>query len=249
MKRIIVFFTSLLILSVFAANAQKLYTKTFKVEDEIPNATGWSYWFIPTGGVADTLNVKMSCVNNGITPHTPHRHPHDECFVLLEGEAYVQFNDERQTLHVGDCFYAPGAASHALVRVGESPIRYLMFNREPRGGVKTPFPFWKETYSAKDLFVPFKEKKTFWYVTPEMTLDGFNVRSNYLKANKVRKEKADDRYLVYVIMEGSADIVAGDEKVTLPGMSVCYVPAGTASSIRATKGTGPVRYLTARIHG
>ena len=249
MKRTIAFFMSLIVLSTTVASAQKLYTKTFKVEDELPNGTGWSYWFIPTGSVADTLNVKMSCVNKGTASHTPHRHNHDEYFILLEGEAIIQLNGEDHVLHAGDGFLAPGDGAHSLRRVSEDiPIRYLMFNREAKGGVKTPFPFWKENYTADDCYAPFQDKKDFWYVSPEMTLNGLNVRNNYLKANKSRKSKADNRYLVYVIMEGSADIKTAEETVTLPAMSVCYVPAGTASSIRATKGTGPVRYLTARIH-
>lgn len=249
MKKSIALLSCLLGLALTSAYSQDIYTKTYKTEDNIPNATGWSYWFIPTGGIADTLNVKMSSVTTGTAPHTPHRHPHDEFFILLEGEAYMQFGEERQTLHVGDGFYAPGSASHAITRLdADGPITYLMFNREPKGGVKTPFPFWKETYTAEDCYIPYQERKNFWYVTPEMTLNGFNVRSNYIKGNKVNKTKADGRYLVYVVMEGSADITVGNESVTLSAMSVCYVPAGTASTVRRTKGSVPLRYLSARIH-
>ena len=247
MKKLVTFFAVLTISSMSMLNAQNLYTKTFSMDDVIPNATGWSYWFIPTGSVADTLNVKMSCVNTGNTPHAPHRHNHDEYFILLEGDAVFHLNGEEIEVHTGDGFYAPGAGSHSLARTNpDKPIRYLMFNREARGGVKTPFPFWIEDYKIADCYFPYQDK-TFWYLGPKMTFDGLNVKSVKMKGKKVNKEKADDRYLVYVIMEGVADITVDGQEVRLPAMSVCYVPAGSASTITSAD-SKIMKYLAVRIH-
>lgn len=247
MKKLITLFAVLAISSMSLLKAQDLYTKTFSMDDVIPNATGWSYWFIPTGSVADTLNVKMSCVNTGTTPHAPHRHNHDEYFILLEGEAIFHLNGEETVVHAGDGFHAPGAGSHSLVRTNpDKPIRYLMFNREARGGVKTPFPFWIEDYKIADCHFPYQDR-TFWYLEPKMTFDGLNIRSVKMKGKKVNKEKADDRYLVYVIMEGVADITVDEQEVRLPAMSVCYVPAGSASTITSAD-SKIMKYLAVRIH-
>ena len=247
MKKLLTFFSVLTISSMSMLNAQNLYTKTFSMDDVIPNATGWSYWFIPTGSVADTLNVKMSCVNTGNGSHAPHRHNHDEYFILLEGDALFHLNGEEIEVHTGDGFYAPGAGSHSLSRTDpDKPIRYLMFNREARGGVKTPFPFWIEDYKIADCYFPYQDK-TFWYLDPKMTFDGLNVKSVKMKGKNVNKEKADDRYLVYVIMEGVADITVDGQKVRLPAMSVCYVPAGSASTITSAD-SKIMKYLAVRIH-
>lgn len=247
MKRTLTILSLLLLSSMTVLRAQDLYTKTFSMDDVIPNATGWSYWFIPTGSVADTLNVKMSCVNTGTTPHSPHRHNHDEYFILLEGEAVFHLNGEEIDVHAGDGFLAPGAGSHSLYRKNpDAPIRYLMFNREAKGGVKTPFPFWIEDYKISDCYFPYQDK-TFWYLEPKMTFDGLNVKSVKMKGKKVNKEKADDRYLVYVIMEGVADVTVDGKEVRLPAMSVCYVPAGSASTITSAD-SKIMKYLAVRIH-
>ena len=68
----------LMALTVFAANAvaQNPYTKSFSQAGVVPNRTGWSFWYMPTG-VADTLNVKVSYVDTGMASHTPHAHNHD----------------------------------------------------------------------------------------------------------------------------------------------------------------------------
>ena len=247
MKKIFTVLAVLALSSMSMLKAQNIYTRTFSMDDVIPNATGWSYWFIPTGGVADTLNVKMSCVNIGTASHTPHRHNHDEYFILLEGDAIFHLNGTDIDVHAGDGFMAPGAGSHSLTRkYADKPIRYLMFNREPKGGVRTPFPFWIDDYKAEDCYFPYQDK-TFWYLEPKMTLNGLNVKSVKMKGKKVNKEKADDRYLVYVIMEGTADITVDGQKVRLPGMSVCYVPAGSASTITSAD-SKIMKYLAVRIH-
>ena len=227
-------------------SAQTPYTKTFSVDDAIPNGTGWSYWFIPTGSVADTLNVKMSCVNTGTASHTPHTHPHHELFILLEGEAVLHINGEDHEFHPGDGFMCPGGSAHSLRRVNEDqPIRYLMFNTEAHG-IRTPFPFWKEDYKAADCYTPSSKKKSFWYVTPEQTLGGLNVRSVGIKGRKEQKYDADGRQLIFVIMEGTADITVDGTPVHLPAMSVCYVPKGSSSTIKSAD--GKLRYLAVHTH-
>lgn len=216
------------------------------MDDVIPNAAGWSYWFIPTGGVADTLNVKMSCVTKGSGQHGGHSHKHSELFVLVEGEAIGQLNGEDHVMHEGDCLFCPGESNHSIRRADpDKAIRYLMFNTETPGGLKAALPFWKERYTVEDCYVP-AEKKSFWYLTPEQTLGGLNVKSVLMKGRKVHKDKADGRQLVYMVMEGTADVTVDGNAVRLPAMSVCYVPAGSSGTI-ASAG-GKMRYLAVRTH-
>ena len=239
---------TILLTSVFAmsAKAQQPYTKTFSMDDSIPNAAGWSYWFIPTGGVADTLNVKMSCVTKAEGPHGAHRHNHSELFVLVEGEAIVQLNGVDHVFHPGDGCMCPGGSNHSIRRADLSkPIRYLMFNTDTPGGLKAPLPFFKDDYTMDDCYVP-AGKKSFWYLKPEQTLGGLNVKSILMKGKKVHKDPADGRQLVYFIMEGTADITVDGQAVRLPAMSVCYVPAGSTGTIASAGGR--MRYLAIRTH-
>lgn len=226
--------------------AQTLYTRTFSMDDIKPNAAGWSYWFIPTGGVADTLNVKISCVTKGDAPHGAHRHNHHELFIALEGDSIVNLNGEDRLLHPGDALFCPGGSSHSIRRADLSKqSKYLMLNTDTPGGLPEPLPFWKETYTADDCHTIAGEK-SFWYLRPEQTLHGLNAESVLIKGRKVNKNAADGHQLVYIIMEGSANISVDGETVTLPAMSVCYVPAGASSTI-ASFGKR-MRYIAVRTH-
>lgn len=228
-------------------HAQSIYTNTFDQAEVKPNTTGWAYWFIPTGGIADTLNLKMSYVDKGTGTHAAHSHNHDELFIMVEGEGIINLNGVDQAFHKGDAFYCPSGSEHSIRRADtSSPTKYLMFNRETKGGIKTPYPFFKEEYGVADCYAAFKENKSFWYVSPKQTLGGLNVRSVFSKSGKVRRYAADGRQLVFMVMDGDAEITVGGQKVRLSAMSACFVPEGTSSSVKAVG--GKLRYLEARIH-
>lgn len=137
-------FLLLAVCTSFAQINEKRYTisdciTSFSDERVIKNKTGWAFWFIPADGIADTLSVKMSCVDKGIKTHEPHSHFEDELFYMVEGTSVVHLNGEEHVLNQGDAFYAPGSSSHNIRRVDDKPIRYLMFKREIRGKLSKPF--------------------------------------------------------------------------------------------------------------
>jgi len=228
------------------ANAQQPYTKTFSMDEVKPNATGWAYWFIPTGGVADTLNAKISYVDTGKATHGAHRHNHHELFIVLEGDAILSLNGAERELHPGDGLFCPGGSSHSIRRKSlDEPIKYLMLNTDTPGGLDKPLPFWKYDYTYDDC-VTVAGKKSFWYLTSQQTCSGMNVESVLARGRKIHKDAADGRQLVYIILEGNAEISVDGTQVQLPPMSVCYVPAGSSSTI-ASAG-GKMRYLRVRTH-
>ena len=236
----------LMALTVFAANAvaQNPYTKSFSQAGVVPNRTGWSFWYMPTG-VADTLNVKVSYVDTGMASHTPHAHNHDELFILLEGEAILHLNGTETTLHPGDGFMCPGGSSHNIQRADpDHPILYLMFTRETAGGIPAPHQFRKPDYSAADCHVTFRKGRSFWYLAPGLAGSGLNVRSITLRGRRVHHDPADGRQLVYFIMEGKARVTVDGAPVELTAPSVCYVPKGASGSIAAAG--GKLRYLQVR---
>ena len=145
--------------------AQKLSLKdcvhTYDERRIEPNDTGWAYWFIPAGGVADTLSVKMSMVDKGEKTHDPHSHFEDELFYMVEGESIVYLNGEEQRLRPGDAFYAPGNSWHNIRRTDmNQAIRYVMFKRELKGKLKKPYLPGKENYKMADCYVPFSDAKS-----------------------------------------------------------------------------------------
>ncbi len=69
------------------------YIDRFAPGRESPTRNGWQHYYIPPG-IADTLTVKVSCVYNGISTHTPHSHFPDETFYILHGPVRISVNGE-----------------------------------------------------------------------------------------------------------------------------------------------------------
>jgi len=196
----------LMTMTIMTAKAQMPYTKTFSLQDTKATAAGWAYWFIPAGGVADSLNIKMSYVEKGSATHGGHIHNHNELFLLVEGEAIVNLNGKDICLKPGDQVMCPGGSEHSIRRASlETPIKYIMVN------------------------------------TPK---EGLEVKSLTLKGHKTHKDNATDGQIIYLVMEGTANVKVDGNAVQIPPMTVCYVPAGSNSSISADGGS--MRYLDIR---
>lgn len=230
----------------FAQNKEGRYSisdciATFSEERAVKNNTGWAFWFIPASGIADTLSVKMSCVNKGIKTHEPHSHFEDELFYMVEGTSIVHLNGEEHILNQGDAFYAPGNSSHNIRRVDDKPIRYLMFKREIRGKLSAPFLPRHDNYTMNDCLVPlqtiFSDDKNIpmWYLKKEMS-GGLNARLYSLSDT--------DRYVhdgytgqeVYFIVNGKAEVSLNGETRILEPLSSFYCPAGSKRGIRNAGG-------------
>lgn len=229
--RSLFFLAAALLLTAPVLVAQTPYTKTFSQDQVVPNRTGWSFWYMPTG-VADTLNIKISHVDTLMYSHTPHSHTHDELFILLEGDAILHLNGEETVLHTGDAMICPSNSSHNIQRTDpKRPIQYMVFTQEARDrSQQKPYPFFKKNYKAANCLARFRKNRSFWYLSPAQTLGGMNVRNVVLRGRRVRKNPAGGQ-LAYVILEGTAMVVVGGEPVRLPANSVCYAPKGTPSSI------------------
>ena len=244
MKKLFYLILAALLLTGAGLDAQTPYTKTFSPDGIVANRTGWSFWYMPTG-VADTLNIKISCIDTMMYSHTPHQHAHDELFIVLEGDAILYMNGEETLLHPGDGLICPGNSTHNIQRTDPSrPIKYMMFTREARDrSGQVPHPFFKKDYKAADCLVRFRKNRNFWYLSPKQTLGDMNVRNVFVRGKKVRKNPAGGQ-LAYVIMEGTAMVTVDGVPVRLPENSVCYVPKGSASSIVAL--SDRLRYLEVR---
>ncbi len=236
-----------------AAFAQGLTLKecihTFNESGVKPNSTGWAYWFIPSGGIADTLSVKMSMVDKGTKTHDPHKHFEDELFFMVEGESIVHVNGEEQLLRPGDAFYAPGNSSHNIRRADTNKrIRYVMFKREFRGRAAAPYLPGKEDYKMADCYTPFdkaalkKKGKTekLCYLSTEMSDGGLNVHLQ--KTSRKHQVKKAGKQAVYLLMEGEASVSLNGEECRLSPLSTVYVPENASFSIKPS-GKDSISYL------
>ncbi len=204
---------------------------TFDERRVEPNATGWAYWFIPAGGVADTLSVKMSMVDKGVKTHDPHSHFEDELFYMVEGEAIVRLNDEEQRLHPGDAFYAPATSWHNIRRTDMNQrIRYVMFKREFKGKLDKPFLPGKKDYKMVDCYVPYSKANPLWYLKKEMSGNGMTAER--IKTSKKQQVKKATKQAVYFLLKGEARVSLNGEQCTVRPLTSVYVPKGATFSIR-----------------
>lgn len=213
---------------------------TFSEERVQKNRTGWAFWFIPSKGIADTLSVKMSCVDNLSGTHEPHAHFEDELFVQAKGTAMVHLNGEEHLLREGDAFYAPANSSHSIRRVDNSPIWYVMFKRETPGGLKTPFLPARKEYTMGDCLIPSdssslilkEDEYKMWYLTKEMTANGLNAELHIPADAMVHTFGKSPDQAVYFILEGKAKVTINGESRVVEALSSCYCPPHAQCSIQ-----------------
>lgn len=74
----------------------------------------------------EPLHLHISEVGPRARAHPPHRHGGYEAFYLMEGEAILEFADERIPLSAGEsCVFDPHSL-HGLVNNGVKPMRYMV---------------------------------------------------------------------------------------------------------------------------
>ena len=115
------------------AQAAPLTSKSYPF-DKIPvTASG-------TGGVNKTRSILKGALHSGFalevhetelppggSPHPPHRHLHEEMFVVLEGSVNFMVNDATTRLSPGSAGLAASNDLHGISNGGAAPCRYVVF--------------------------------------------------------------------------------------------------------------------------
>jgi mannose-6-phosphate isomerase-like protein (cupin superfamily) len=81
------------------------------------------------------LGTSVSIISVDAAPGTGprlHRHPYDEVFVVLEGEATFTLGDVRQVARAGEVVVAPAGVAHAFVNTGSTRLRQVDVHLSPR---------------------------------------------------------------------------------------------------------------------
>ncbi len=61
-----------------------------------------------------------------------HRHPYEEVFVVLEGEATFTFGDHDRVVRAGETVVAPAGVPHRFVNSGPGQLRQVDIHPRPR---------------------------------------------------------------------------------------------------------------------
>lgn len=110
-------------------NNQKLPSRTYKFED-LPVKTNKTSRgrAILTGDTHSGFAIEMheTELDPGQAPHPPHRHIHEEVFMLREGTIDMTINGQTTRLGPGSAVYIASNDLHGLVNVGSAPAQYFV---------------------------------------------------------------------------------------------------------------------------
>ncbi|MBX2969927.1 MAG: cupin domain-containing protein [Cyclobacteriaceae bacterium] len=90
---------------------------------------GYQYWFADKNFLGDGRTLKLSVVEPGKATHAPHRHPEDEFFFVLEGEAEFFLDGKTKVVGPYTSLYCPSNSEHGIRNVGTTQLKYLVIKR------------------------------------------------------------------------------------------------------------------------
>ena len=95
---------------------------SFKAE---PNKTGAVRKVVqlPTATL-DELEIHITTLNKGETPHPPHQHPDEELVIIKEGTVESLVNGELKRVGPGSIIFQAANQLHSIRNVGDGPATY-----------------------------------------------------------------------------------------------------------------------------
>jgi quercetin dioxygenase-like cupin family protein len=90
-----------------------------------PNKTGSTRKVVqqPTATL-DELEIHITTLNPGETPHAPHKHPDEELLIVKEGTVESLVNGELKRVGPGSVIFQAANQLHAIRNVGSTPATY-----------------------------------------------------------------------------------------------------------------------------
>ena len=112
-----------------AAEPKPLASKVVRFEDLPVNASGGNrFRAILEGATHDGHSIEAHATElaPGATPHPPHRHKHEEMFLLREGTVELTVNGKVTRLGPGGVGFIASNDEHGIKNVGSTPAQYFV---------------------------------------------------------------------------------------------------------------------------
>ena len=102
-----------------------------------PNKTGAVRKVVqaPTATL-DELEIHITTLNPGETPHAPHKHPDEELIVIKEGTVESLVNGELRRVGPGSIVFQAANQMHSIRNVGDTPATYHVIKWNSPGMLK-----------------------------------------------------------------------------------------------------------------
>ena len=102
-----------------------------------PNKTGLVRKVVqmPTATL-DELEIHITTLNPGETPHAPHKHPDEELLIVKEGTVESLVNGELKRVGPGSVIFQAANQMHSIRNVGSVPATYHVIKWNSPGMLK-----------------------------------------------------------------------------------------------------------------
>ena len=84
----------------------------------------------------DELEIHITTLNPGETPHPPHKHPDEELLIVKEGTVESLVNGKLQRVGAGSVIFQASNQLHSIRNVGDSPATYHVIRWNSPGMLK-----------------------------------------------------------------------------------------------------------------
>jgi quercetin dioxygenase-like cupin family protein len=84
----------------------------------------------------DELEIHVTTLNPGETPHAPHKHPDEELLIVKEGTVESLVNGELKRVGPGSVIFQASNQLHGIRNVGSTPATYHVIKWNSPGMLK-----------------------------------------------------------------------------------------------------------------
>lgn len=84
----------------------------------------------------DELEIHITTLNPGETPHPPHKHPAEELLIVKEGTVESLVNGQLRRVGPGSVIFQASEQMHSVRNVGDGPATYHVIQWQSPGMLK-----------------------------------------------------------------------------------------------------------------
>jgi XRE family transcriptional regulator, regulator of sulfur utilization len=84
------------------------------------------------------LEIHITTLNKGESPHAPHQHPAEELIIVKEGTVESLVNGETRRVGPGSIIFQASNQMHSIRNVGDAPATYHVIQWQSPGMLKKP---------------------------------------------------------------------------------------------------------------
>jgi len=118
-------------------HVQKSTVYPWSTADTKPNEWGAARQVMRTPTpTLDELEIHISTLNPGKSPHAPHQHEHEELLIVKEGTLETFQSGAKRTVGPGGIIFQASNELHNVTNVGTTPATYFVIGWDSPGARK-----------------------------------------------------------------------------------------------------------------